>query len=406
MNPSKLLLVDDEPLNLMLCTKMLNEFDYEVFTASNGQECIDKAGEIHPDLILLDWNMPIMDGIEVLEILKSSEDTKDIPVIMITGVMSSSENLAFAMSLGAVDFLKKPFEKLEFNARVKNTLLLSSSLRSLREQYQFLENKNLFISSLIESNPQPVTYCNTEGILLMYNEAFGRCIENNGRELIGKSVYPLYRSDEIGVQVQKDIEIIRLRAPLSYEGKVFTQDKTYIVSKNIVTDNNDSPTGIITVLTDITEQKKASEELINAKKIELLSGAMQLMHINELNESIISELLKVLPYASKEGKDIINGISSKFRTGMTEQVWSEFEQRFENTFDTFYKKLLDRFPDLTPTERKLCAMLRLGLSSKEIATLTFQNPQSVDVGRYRLRKKLDLSPNENITDFLLKFESK
>ena len=91
---------------------------------------------------------------------------------------------------------------------------------------------------------------------------------------------------------------------------------------------------------------------------------------------------------------------------MTEQVWNEFEQRFENTFDTFYKKLLDRFPTLTPTERKLCALLRLGLTSKEIAILTFQNPQSVDVGRYRLRKKLELSTDENITDFLLKFESK
>ena len=313
MNPSKLLLVDDEPLNLMLYTKMLNEFDYEIFTASNGRECIDKAGEINPDLILLDWNMPVMDGIEALEIIKSNDKIKDIPVIMITGVMISSENLAFAMSIGAVDFLKKPFEKLELNARVKNILLLSSTLRSLREQYQFLENKNLLISSLIESTPQPVIYCNTEGTLLMSNKAFGKSIEKDVSELTGKSIYPLFRSDEIGAQVQKDIEIIRQKKPLSYECKVFPQDKTYIVSKNIVTDNNHSPTGIITVFTDITEQKKASEDLINAKKIELLSGAMQLMHVSELNESMIGELGKVLPHTSKEGRDIINNISSKIQ---------------------------------------------------------------------------------------------
>ena len=85
----------------------------------------------------------------------------------------------------------------------------------------------------------------------------------------------------------------------------------------------------------------------------------------------------------------------------TEKIWNELETRFEDTFDSFYKALLEMFPALTPNERKLCALLRSGLSSKDIALLTFQNPQSVDVARYRLRKKLHLTNEENITDFLL-----
>jgi DNA-binding CsgD family transcriptional regulator len=89
---------------------------------------------------------------------------------------------------------------------------------------------------------------------------------------------------------------------------------------------------------------------------------------------------------------------------MSEQIWNDFETRFENAFDSFYTALLEKFPGLTPNERKLCALLRSGLSSKDIAMLTFQNPQSVDVARYRLRKKLNLVNDENLIDFLLRID--
>ena len=103
----------------------------------------------------------------------------------------------------------------------------------------------------------------------------------------------------------------------------------------------------------------------------------------------------------KEGQDLIRKMTNKFKMNMAEQVWNDFETRFESAFDSFYRILLERFPNLTPNERKLCALLRSGLSSKDIAVLTFQNPQSVDVARYRLRKKLNLVNEENLTDFLL-----
>jgi two-component system sensor histidine kinase/response regulator len=139
MSNSKLLLVDDEPLNLKLYDKMLKDFNFQVIAAANGQECIEKVNEHFPDLILMDWNMPVMDGIEALEILKKDEVTKDIPVLMITGVMTSSEDLAFAMSVGAIDFLKKPFDKRELLARVKTHLELKyakDQLRLLNEQLE------------------------------------------------------------------------------------------------------------------------------------------------------------------------------------------------------------------------------------------------------------------------------
>lgn len=401
MSNSKLLLVDDEPLNLKLYDKMLKDFDFQVITAANGQECLEKVDEHFPDLILLDWNMPVMDGIDTLEILKKNEATKDIPVLMITGVMTSSEDLAFAMSVGAIDFLKKPFDRLELSARIKNILLLSETLKTLKEQYHYLENKNIFITSLLESIPHPVIYCSLEGVLLMCNKFFEQLLDSHKTDLIGKSVYRYFLSEEVGFHVQKDVELVQNRVALSYEKNVFPGDRIFIISKNIVSDNQDNPIGIITVYTDISDLKKANEDIVNTKKIELISSTLKLMHLNEMNNSLINDLVKVNPHTNKEGQELIRQISNKFKMNMTEQIWNDFETRFENAFDSFYRVLLEKFPSLTPNERKLCALLRTGLSSKDIAILTFQNPQSVDVARYRLRKKLNLVNEENLIDFLL-----
>ncbi|MDX9883562.1 MAG: response regulator [Prolixibacteraceae bacterium] len=401
MSNPKLLLVDDEPLNLKLYDRMLRDFNFQITTAANGQECLEKVRENFPDLILMDWNMPVMDGIETLEVLKNDEATKDIPVLMITGVMTSSEDLAFAMSVGAIDFLKKPFDKPELNARVRNILLLTETLNTLKEQHRHLEDKNRFITSLLESIPHPVIYCSLEGILLMCNHFFEQQLNIHRTDLVGTSVYRYFPSEDVGYHVQKDVEAGQNKTALSYEKEVFPGNKLFIISKNIVLDNQENPIGIITLFTDVSDIQKANDEVINAKKIELISSTLKLMHLNEMNNSLLNDLVKILPHTNKEGQELIRQMGNKFKMNMTEQIWNDFETRFENAFDSFYKALLEKFPTLTPHERKLCALLRSGLSSKDIAVLTFQNPQSVDVARYRLRKKLNLANEENLIDFLL-----
>ncbi|MDD2380685.1 MAG: response regulator [Mariniphaga sp.] len=401
MNNAKLLLVDDEPLNLKLFDKMLKEHHYQILTATNGKECLEKVQAYCPDLVILDWNMPVMHGIEVLEILKKDPENKDIPVLMITGVMTSPEDLSYAMTIGAIDFLKKPFDKQELNARVKNILLLYQSMNALKTQNSLLEDKNRFINSLIDSIPHPIIYYSTEGIILMCNTFFEECSGTGKSDLLGKSAYHYFRTDEVAFHVQKDIELIESRESITYEKNIFPGDAVFIVSKNLIVDNQDNPIGIIAVFTDVTELKKAHEDVVNTKKIELISSSLRVMHLNEMNNRLIRHLEEVKPHASKEGQDLIQQIVSQFKMSITEKIWNELETRFEDTFDSFYKALLEMFPALTPNERKLCALLRSGLSSKDIALLTFQNPQSVDVARYRLRKKLHLTNEENITDFLL-----
>jgi CheY-like chemotaxis protein len=86
MTNSRILIVDDEPLNLLLYTEILKSSGFTVLQAEDGFGAVKTAEEEVPDLILLDWNMPNLDGFEALKILKSKESTKEIPVIMITGV--------------------------------------------------------------------------------------------------------------------------------------------------------------------------------------------------------------------------------------------------------------------------------------------------------------------------------
>lgn len=404
MNQTRVLLVDDEPLNLKLYEKMLKEHNFEIFVASNGKECLEKVGEFSPDLIILDWNMPVMDGIEALETLKKNELTKHIPVLMITGVMTSSEDLAYAMTIGAIDFLKKPFDRQELNARVRNILQLSASLHELRKQNSLLEDKNLFIASLIESIPHAVAYYSPEGILIMCNQPFEQLSGQNRNDLTDRSINRLFPSDQVAFHVQKDMELIETGQALTYESAAFDANRTFLISKNMVLDNQRQAIGIVSVFTDITIVKKAGEEILNAQKAELISGTMRLMNVSEMNNSLINELEKLFPLVSKETRETIRQIVSQYKLTANDQIWCDVESRFESAFDSFYKALLEKFPALTPNERKLCALLRSGLSSKEIATLTFQNPQSVDVARYRLRKKLNLANEENLADFLLSLD--
>ena len=111
--PRKMVLVveDKASLTQMLQFLFLSK-GLNVQIAFNGEEALEKARELHPDLILLDIMMPKMDGFEVLERLKESDETSDIPVIMLTA-RKSREDMKKATDLGAVEYITKPFKAVE-----------------------------------------------------------------------------------------------------------------------------------------------------------------------------------------------------------------------------------------------------------------------------------------------------
>jgi len=117
----KILVVDDETELLKAISILLKTSGYEVITAQDGQEGLEKAKSLSPDLIVLDVLMPKMDGYEVCRMLKFDEKYKSIPIIMLTAKVQDIDK-AMGKKVGADDYLTKPFETRDLVDKIKKHL--------------------------------------------------------------------------------------------------------------------------------------------------------------------------------------------------------------------------------------------------------------------------------------------
>lgn len=131
---------------------------------------------------------------------------------------------------------------------------------------------------------------------------------------------------------------------------------------------------------------------LELKNKELIGKAMIEMHRTEIIEDILKDLKEVkLKAVKKETQTAIDFIAKRLKRDTSANIWEEFELRFEQVHESFYKNILEKHPDLSPREKRLAALLKLNLTSKEIAQITGQSPKSVENARTRLRKKLDIT---------------
>lgn len=131
---------------------------------------------------------------------------------------------------------------------------------------------------------------------------------------------------------------------------------------------------------------------------------MYLMRNTDLIREVTERLIKLKPKLKSENSDVIKDIILSLESLLKNDLWSEFETHFNRVHLDFYKKLKSSCPDLTPTELKLCAFLRLNMSSKEISSISGITVKSVEVMRGRVRKKLNISNTDiNLINFLSDF---
>ncbi|WP_164914224.1 hybrid sensor histidine kinase/response regulator [Aquimarina sediminis] len=143
-----ILVVDDQPENIRFVSLLLKEMGLgsKIYSAPNGKIALDLVEKVSPDLILSDWGMPEMDGLEFLKALKSSNATKDIPFIMISAIKVDADSMKESFDAGVHDYLKKPFDKLEFMARVSATLKLQNAYLKIKKNGEEIANQALLIS--------------------------------------------------------------------------------------------------------------------------------------------------------------------------------------------------------------------------------------------------------------------
>ncbi len=138
---AKILLVDDEEGNRNVLERMLRKMGYtKILSAANGQECLEKFDEEHPDLVLLDLKMPNLDGFDVMRQLKADNENDYLPILVLTAQLDRETRLA-ALKSGAKDFITKPIELPEILARINNMLEVRLLHKQVRDQNKNLEER-------------------------------------------------------------------------------------------------------------------------------------------------------------------------------------------------------------------------------------------------------------------------
>ncbi|MGL5016065.1 MAG: hybrid sensor histidine kinase/response regulator [Bacteroidales bacterium] len=193
----KILIVDDTETNVLLLLTILRKSGFQLHTASNGLEALEKVATFRPDLILLDVMMPVMNGYETITKLKENPETADIPVMFLTA-LNDTENLVKGFSLGASDYIGKPFRREELLTRINYHLKLLDAKRTIQRQNLELERliyaRNKLYSIISHDLRSPIA-----GIKMLSEAINSSLPEGDAREgllplvnMLGKSADEVY----------------------------------------------------------------------------------------------------------------------------------------------------------------------------------------------------------------------
>jgi DNA-binding CsgD family transcriptional regulator len=141
------------------------------------------------------------------------------------------------------------------------------------------------------------------------------------------------------------------------------------------------------------ENQMLLEELEN-KKQSLQENVKYLVGKNELITNVLERLIQIKHSFTAENQNIINEVIIELQSSIDDGAWDEFEVRFNQIHNEFYIRLSQDHPELTSNDKKLCAFLRLNMTTKEISAITNQTANTLETARTRLRKKLNLHNKE------------
>lgn len=218
---SNILIVDDEPLNLKLLRALLDNSRYILYTAQSGEEAFSILNRIDIDLVLLDIMMPGIDGFEICNRIKSREETRMTPVILVTA-LDSLEIKVRGIEAGADDFITKPPNRLELAARVKSLL----KIKKLNNSLTSIENVLFSMARTVEAKDR-YTHGHVDRVSEMAVR-IGKCMGLGGYELealrfggvfhdIGKMGIPENILNKPGPLNEKEWEVMKTHPEIGYK---------------------------------------------------------------------------------------------------------------------------------------------------------------------------------------------
>ncbi|NNE27645.1 MAG: response regulator [Saprospiraceae bacterium] len=318
MSIPTILVIDDQATDRLIYRRFLGEHYYRFLELNSGAQVLEYLSENTIDLILLDWQMPKVDGLETLKAIRRGPDYTHIPIIVITG-KDDSESLELAFNFGCTDYIRKPVDKIELAARVQNVMELNKSQETLIQQ--------------------------SKELLRLY-------------KIIQDQKYTLEES--LGFK----------RAAIEAHEEKITAEKE-ILERDIKT----LSLQISKTINHVRQIKQVVQELLNAA------------NKNGQHESIIDGLKTV--------EKSINKIISNNQSNL------EVKRIIEISDKDLNRKLLSINPKLTNLELRHCNYLNMNLSNHEIADIMNVELKSLQMSRYRIKKKLQIESDKTLREFIL-----
>jgi diguanylate cyclase (GGDEF)-like protein/PAS domain S-box-containing protein len=258
----RILLVDDTPANLAVVVQYLEDSNFQVMVAQDGEEAVERAQLVQPDLILLDVMMPGIDGYETCNRLKMIESTRDIPVIFMTALAETCDKVT-AFAAGGVDYVTKPFQVEELLARITTHLTLRAQQRQLITRNAQLHASEVRYRRLFETA--------NDGILLLDLET-GKVTDVNASlvDMLGYSRDHFLNQRLCDVLPFKDIPACRLglvelqtRESVSFDHwRLETQDKSWVDVEFVGNVYQVNGAGVVQCnIRDITDRKQSEARI-------------------------------------------------------------------------------------------------------------------------------------------------
>lgn len=322
MTPPKadILVIDDTPDNLTLLAAMLTDQGYKVRSVTKGATGLRGAQAMPPDLILLDINMPQMNGYEVCEQLKADDRTREIPVIFISALEDVLDKVK-AFSIGAVDYITKPFQVEEVLARIEIHLTLRRLQQQLQTQNARLQKEirerqkaeEKFVKAF-RSSPHPIAIATlSDRRLLDVNPSFLRVSGYVLEDVIGHTIDEL----KLGFLLSDSTTVLQEQGSLYNQECEFRtktgQTKTVLISIELI--DLDGVPCTLNIINDITERKRLENEFISMVSHELrtpltsVMGAMDLLGSGQLG-SLTDRGLSVLNIAINNTERLIRLVNN------------------------------------------------------------------------------------------------
>jgi two-component system cell cycle response regulator len=291
------LVVDDVPENITLLSRILMMSGYHVEAADNGERALEIATTLLPDIVLLDINMPAMDGFDTCTLLKKDERTREIPVIFISA-LDNIEEKAKAFRIGGVDYILKPFDYQEVQARVENHLVLrglrlqleqanqdlAGRVHELTTSRELLAERERRLSAFVSALPNISFVMNEQGRYLEVIANETSLLFAKPDELIGRlteEVLPPKEGakilDAIGQTILTgNIQVIEYKLPVLSGSERWFEGRIALMEKK-----ESGESKVILMASDITERVQLYQEVQRLANLDSLTGCFNRRHFME-----------------------------------------------------------------------------------------------------------------------------